>query len=123
VPNTDFVAIAAGEGHSLGLKADGSIVAWGANWEGQCNVPAPNADFVSLASGRSHSLGLKGLFGDVNVDDRVDLADFDVFIDCLAGPALLPPRGCAATRMDGDWNVDLADFAILQRGFSPPRGR
>ena len=26
----DFVAIAAGEGHSLALKSDGSIVGWGA---------------------------------------------------------------------------------------------
>jgi len=30
-PNTDFVAVAAGMRHSLGLKADGSIVAWGDN--------------------------------------------------------------------------------------------
>ena len=28
-PNTGFVAVAAGGYHSLGLKEDGSIVAWG----------------------------------------------------------------------------------------------
>jgi hypothetical protein len=38
---------------------DGSIVAWGFNENGQCDVPAENADFVSVAGGRSHSLGLK----------------------------------------------------------------
>ncbi len=48
-PNTDFVAIAAGGAHSLGLEADGSIVAWGLNTFGQCNVPAPNTGFVVLA--------------------------------------------------------------------------
>ncbi len=37
----------------------GSIVAWGAYWDGQCNVPAPNSGFVALAGGRYHSLGLK----------------------------------------------------------------
>ncbi|MHC4676206.1 MAG: hypothetical protein ACYTBZ_27255, partial [Planctomycetota bacterium] len=29
--DSGFVAVAAGNGHSLGLKADGSIVAWGHN--------------------------------------------------------------------------------------------
>ena len=50
-PNAGFVAVAAGGYHSLGLKADGSIVAWGDNGYGQCNVPAPNAGFVAVAGG------------------------------------------------------------------------
>jgi hypothetical protein len=29
--SADFVAVAGGRYHSLGLKADGSIVAWGSN--------------------------------------------------------------------------------------------
>jgi hypothetical protein len=45
--------------HSLGLKADGSIVAWGDNDAGQCNVPSPNTGFVAVAGGFEHSLGLK----------------------------------------------------------------
>ena len=57
--NTEFVAIAAGSSHSLGLKADGSIVAWGDNEYGQCDVPSPNSGFVAIAAGSSHSLGLK----------------------------------------------------------------
>jgi hypothetical protein len=58
-PNQDFIALAAGDYHSLGLKTDGSIVAWGYDDEGQCSVPAPNADFIALAAGGHHSLGLK----------------------------------------------------------------
>ena len=54
-----FVAIAAGEAHSLGLKSDGSIVAWGDNDDGQCDVPSPNKGFVAIAAGDYHSLGLK----------------------------------------------------------------
>ena len=50
-PNTDFVAVAGGYGHSLSLKSDGSIVAWGLNGAGQCDVPAPNEDFVAVAAG------------------------------------------------------------------------
>ncbi len=53
------MALAAGYDHSLGLKSDGSIVAWGWNYYGQCDVPEPNTEFVALAAGYDHSLGLK----------------------------------------------------------------
>lgn len=43
-PDSDFVAVAAGGGHSLGLKADGRVVCWGWNAYGQCRVPAPNSE-------------------------------------------------------------------------------
>ena len=55
----DFVAVAGHGHHSLGLRADGSIVTWGDNAEGGCDVPAPNTDFVAIAAGALHSLGLK----------------------------------------------------------------
>jgi hypothetical protein len=54
-----LLAVAGGESHSLGLKGDGSIVAWGWNLAGQCNVPAPNTGFAAVAGGEEHSLGLK----------------------------------------------------------------
>ena len=54
-----FVAVAAGGYHSLGLKADGSIVAWGDNYYGQTNVPAPNADFIAITARKNHSLAIR----------------------------------------------------------------
>ena len=50
---------AGGGWHSLGLKSDGTVAAWGQNTYGQANVPAPNADFAAVAGGSEHSLGLK----------------------------------------------------------------
>ena len=54
--------IAGAGGHSLGLKANGIVVAWGENSQGQCNVPAslqvPGAAMVVSARGL-HSLALK----------------------------------------------------------------
>lgn len=35
----DLAAVRAGDRHSLGLKYDSTIVAWGLNMSGQCNVP------------------------------------------------------------------------------------
>src|SRR5258708_26136023 len=37
---SNVVGIAAGDSHSLALKADGTVVAWGGNNNGQTNVPA-----------------------------------------------------------------------------------
>ncbi|NMD34900.1 MAG: hypothetical protein GYA73_03365 [Planctomycetes bacterium] len=54
-----FRAVAAGGGHSLGLKADGSIVAWGDNEYGQCKVPTPNTGYVAIAAGALHDLVIR----------------------------------------------------------------
>ena len=40
-PNSGYVAIAAGSGHSLAMKADGSIYGWGDDTYGQAS-PIPN---------------------------------------------------------------------------------
>jgi hypothetical protein len=45
--------------HCAGMKQDGSIVVWGCNDYGQCNVPSPNSDFLAVATGQEHSMGLK----------------------------------------------------------------
>src|SRR3990170_4562369 len=66
-PNTGFKAVAGGGYHSLGLKDDGSIVAWGAGGPGQVGwphsgqsiVPEPNSGFVAIAANGYFSLGLK----------------------------------------------------------------
>jgi hypothetical protein len=76
-PTTDLMALAAGWARSLGLKADGSIVARGWNDYGQCDVPEPNTEFLAVAAGAYHSLGIEGypLVGDGDCDGDVDLSD------------------------------------------------
>jgi hypothetical protein len=55
-----YVAIAAGDYHSLALKYDGSIVGWGNDDFGQARPPGGD-DFIALAAGAagSHSLALR----------------------------------------------------------------
>jgi alpha-tubulin suppressor-like RCC1 family protein len=52
-------AIAAGWEHSLALKSDGTMVAWGRNQYGQTNVPAGLADVIAISAGSTHNLALK----------------------------------------------------------------
>ncbi len=54
----DFVAAAAGNAHSLALKSDGTVVAWGSNAFGQTDVPDSN-DIVAIAAGDHFSIALR----------------------------------------------------------------
>ena len=58
-PGTHFTQVAAGTHHSLALKSDGTVVAWGFNYSGQCTVPSGLSGVIAIAAGNSHSLALK----------------------------------------------------------------
>jgi alpha-tubulin suppressor-like RCC1 family protein len=74
---TNAIAIAAGNGHSLALRSDGTVVAWGRNNEGETNIPANLSNVVAIAAGYYHDIALKSdgtiaswgwnLFGQTNV--------------------------------------------------------
>jgi len=50
--------VAAGGGHIVGLKSDGTVVAMGDNNDGQCNV-GNWTDIIQVAAGCVHTVGLK----------------------------------------------------------------
>jgi alpha-tubulin suppressor-like RCC1 family protein len=52
------VAIAAGSCHTLGLQADGHVVAAGDNCHGQ-SVTSSWRDVVAIAAGSCHSIGVR----------------------------------------------------------------
>ena len=56
---SDAVAISAGWIHSLALRSDGTVVAWGDNRYGQVTVPAGLTDVVAITAGGWHNLALK----------------------------------------------------------------
>jgi len=70
VGNATTLAIAAGQGHALALRSDGTVWAWGANHYGQLGVPGVSfaefpmrvaglSNIVSIAAGADHSLAVQ----------------------------------------------------------------
>lgn len=53
-----FVEISAGGSHTIARRADGSVVAWGANGSGECVVPAlpSGITYEAVAAGGTHSV-------------------------------------------------------------------
>ena len=58
-PNAGFLGVATGNYHTMGLRSDGSIAAWGMCDVGQCDVPLPNSGYTVISAGDSHSLALR----------------------------------------------------------------
>ena len=98
---------------------DGSIVAWGRNEDGQCDVPEPNTDFVAVAGGRYHSLGLKAdgsiVAWGYNYHGQCDVpAPNTDFVALAAGiNHSLGIKGYPYGDLNGDGCVDQSDLGIL----------
>jgi alpha-tubulin suppressor-like RCC1 family protein len=56
----NIIAIEAGQGHSLALKADGTVWAWGANGDGQLGTGDNNLAFHPLQLGLSNIIAIGG---------------------------------------------------------------
>jgi len=54
----NFAEIASGYSHTVTRRGDGSVVAWGDNSHGECNVSAlpPALTYVEIAAGRSYTI-------------------------------------------------------------------
>ena len=49
-------SVSAGYAHGLALKTDGSVVCWGNNFYGQCNIPTKLKGIKQVAGGQDHTL-------------------------------------------------------------------
>ena len=55
----DVTAISAGGNHSLALRNDSGVVAWGSDYVGQCSVPNSVTGVIQISAGLNHSLALR----------------------------------------------------------------
>ena len=80
----DIVAISVGAYHSVGLKADGTVVAAGSNYFGEC-VVIDWSDIVVISAGGHHTVGLKSDGTVVAVgDNRYGQCDVSNWRDIVA---------------------------------------
>jgi len=56
-PGTRFTAVAAGGEHSLAVKQDGTVVAWGRNLSGEAKVPAGLSNVIAVSAGGRSGTG------------------------------------------------------------------
>ncbi|OPY63605.1 MAG: Cadherin-like beta sandwich domain protein [Pelotomaculum sp. PtaU1.Bin065] len=95
--------LGAGSNHSLAIKADGNVVAWGYNIDNQSNVPYGLDDAVAVAAGDSHSLALRA-------DGAVTAWGSDNYGQCavpagLAGVADIAAGAYFSAALTGDGRV------------------
>jgi Domain of unknown function (DUF4214)/Immunoglobulin domain/Regulator of chromosome condensation (RCC1) repeat len=56
---TEVVAVSAGYSHSLAARRDGTVIAWGSNYQGETSVPSDVSSVFALAAGDYISLALR----------------------------------------------------------------
>ena len=54
-----IIDITAGFGHIVGIRQDGSVIVWGNNDRGQCEVPEGLSNVISVCTGDQHTVALK----------------------------------------------------------------
>ena len=89
---SDFTAVAAGKAYFIGLRANGSLTAWGdpgsANGYGQLNAPVGN-DFIAVSARNDHILALKSdgsiVAWGANTEGQCNVPEGNDFIAVSAG--------------------------------------
>ena len=88
INNTLGSKISAGTCHTVGLKADGTVVATGNNIHGECNVESWEG-IVAISAGRSHTVGLKAdgtvVATGFNNDGECDVESWEGIVAISAG--------------------------------------
>ncbi len=108
------MTIAAGYQHSLALKTDGSLVAWGSNNDGQCDVPA-GTNVLAIAAGYNYNVAVVHLIpGDFDANRQVNLIDFSTFaFRWMETGCDYSNNWCGQADLDKLGTVDMADLTIL----------
>lgn len=58
IPQVEVEKILAGADFTIAKKTDGTVVVWGQNWAGQCEIPTEVINPIALAVGCHHCLAL-----------------------------------------------------------------
>jgi alpha-tubulin suppressor-like RCC1 family protein len=132
--------IATGNDHSVALKNDGTVVAWGSNFSSQCNLPGGLSGVTQIAAGSNYTIALVN-FTDCDADGQRDsyelggglATDCDgngvpdsCDIDTGAADANANDRIDACEHAQGDMDlsgeIDFGDVALVLLDYGPCAG-
>ncbi len=101
--------ISAGRGHTVALKADGTVVAVGANYNGRCDV-AYWTDIVAVSAGTYHTVGLKAdgtvVTVGANYNGQCDISEWTDIVAIFAGAHHTVGLKADGTVVAVGWNDD-----------------
>ena len=117
---TDRETVSAGSIHTVGLKSDGTVVAVGNNYFGQCDV-ADWTDIVAVSAGSDHTVGLKSdgtvLAVGRNSSGQCDIADWTDIVAISAGGShtvgLKSDGTVLAVGRNSSGQCDIADWTDI----------
>jgi hypothetical protein len=109
---TQVVDIAAGNGHTVALRADGTVRAWGNNTALQSSIPLNLGTVSQVAAGGNFSLAISTIAtppcpGDLNGDKLVDGSDLGILIGAWGSTS------GGAGDFDGDGRITGLDLGAL----------
>jgi alpha-tubulin suppressor-like RCC1 family protein len=101
---SDVVSVAAGAYHSLALKSDGTVLAWGDNAKGQCDIHGLT-NVIAIAASNNNSMALKAdgtvvVFGDNTYGQCNVPAGLNLFTGGGSKPGVVNPD------ISGLWALD-----------------
>lgn len=116
---TNVLSLAGGDDHFLALRADGTVVAWGADFWGQTDVPPDATNIVSIGAGSTHGVAARS-DGAVLLWGKV-LGSFTTNVppDLTNGAMVAQGPGAQhalALRTDGtviDWGASASNLPLL----------
>ncbi len=121
--NTIYFGVISLPHRIFAIKADGVILWTYPMPENVFGSPilAPDGTLYVMCSDK-YLYAFRDPAGDLNYDQRIDLADYASFDTCMTAPRLWGTRvntapGCELLDFDRDWDVDLADYAAFQNAF------
>ena len=100
--------------HTLAIKSDKTINSWGANFNGQTDVPDVNSNWLQISAGGLHSAAIKTptsilpCQGDFNSDGKRDGLDLTF---------ILSAWGTASGDINGDGTTNGFDMSYLLSGW------
>lgn len=91
---TDVISVIGGDSHSIALRSDGSVVAWGDNQYGQSQVPQ-NANFgvSAISSGGAHNIALRVTTQQPNEPIEITVQDKDGDVGDYTFDTIVSVRG------------------------------